>query len=79
MGVFDEEPAAPLSNGTVHALPWEFVATTPVQQQGFARDPRTFTIRGVTIVPRRNGDIPTLCRLGRRVGAVRDLVGTRRV
>ena len=48
-GVFDEEPAAPLSNGTVHALPWEFVATTPVQRQGLAREPRTFTIRGVTI------------------------------
>lgn len=49
-GVFDEEPAAPLSNGTVHALPWEFVATNPVQRQGIAQDLRTFTIRGMTIV-----------------------------
>ena len=49
-GLFDEGAAAPLSNGAVHALPWEFVATTPVRRRGVDVDPRTFTIRGVTIV-----------------------------
>lgn len=49
-GLFDEGAAAPLSNGTVHALPWEFVATAPVRRRGAEVDPRSFTIRGVTIV-----------------------------
>jgi hypothetical protein len=49
-GVFEEGQSGPLSNGSAHAVPWELAATATVRRQGEEVEPRTFTIRGVTIV-----------------------------
>lgn len=47
--VFAEAEIATLSNGTLHATPWEFTATAAVRRRGDPVDPRTFTVRGVTV------------------------------
>jgi hypothetical protein len=60
-GVFEEAPGGPLSNGNAHAVPWELAATATVRRGGEEIEPRTFLIRGVTIV-QTAGDQPMFLR-----------------